>query len=514
MRNRQNQKQKLSYDQIDAVFSSMVEGMVIQDPTGKVLFFNQAALDCLAVTADQLLGKEPCDPSWNPVFEDGTVVSPDQHPATVAQRTGIAQRNVVIGASRPDGELRWFSASAVPLFKSEDHRTEPYQVVITFRDVTEEHRSREIIEQKEREVSTVLDTMPVMVAYWDSQLQNVLANRRYGEVFGIDPKSIKGKNLVDVIGQDLYDASEVFLTAALRGERNTFELELPRADGAIQPSLVSYVPDVRNGTVHGFFTLVTDVTELKRLEAERRDLESKFLIASKMSALGEMAAGIAHEINNPLAIINCKTSILQTRLEKGIIDPLKINSDLETIGSTVERIARTVRGLLAFSRNTDAESTAATNVQKLIEDTLDLCREKLKNRGVDLRLEVEPTSYIDCRPNQISQILINLINNACDAIEGQEQPWLKISVESHPGALAIRVTDSGKPLSQEIAAKIMNPFFTTKEVGKGTGLGLSISKGLAESHGGTLTFDEQSKNTAFVLELPKVQKPAESRKAA
>ena len=282
----------------------------------------------------------------------------------------------------------------------------------------------------------------------------------------------------------------------IRGETWQGEIRNRRKDGTyywVNSTLAPF--RTNNSGDQGYIAIRFDVTAEK-------ESQQKMIQNSKMSSLGEMAGGIAHEINNPLAIISGKTRQLLRMMQNGSGDLEKLAEGLTMIDSTSERIARIIRGLRSFSRNADNDPLVLTPVSHLIEETLELCRERFSNHGVKLDAVSTADIWIECRPVQIVQILVNLLNNAHDAVEIHEQKWVTIETLKHDNKVQIIVTDSGNGISQEILDKIMDPFFTTKEVGKGTGLGLSISKGIAEQHHGQLWYQPRSGNTAFVLELP------------
>ena len=248
---------------------------------------------------------------------------------------------------------------------------------------------------------------------------------------------------------------------------------------------------------------------LKFLYHDLERSQTANIYSSKMAALGEMASGVAHEINNPLAVIHLRAQLLKAQLESKTIDFSQAEQSLDSIEGTVTRINRIVKGLLAFARKSDGTPFKPVPLRQIIENTLDLCHEKLKNEGIDLRIqEISIGLEIECRSVEISQILLNLINNACDATADQAERWIAIQVNDQGKDIKISVTDSNKGIPTEIREKMFQPFFTTKEVGKGTGLGLSLSKGIAESHQGFLRLDEDSVNTRFVFTIPKIQKPS------
>ncbi|MFN9066485.1 MAG: ATP-binding protein, partial [Bdellovibrionales bacterium] len=234
-----------------------------------------------------------------------------------------------------------------------------------------------------------------------------------------------------------------------------------------------------------------------------REMELKMLHSSQLASLGEMAGGVAHEINNPLAIIKSKSDLLKIMVEKGNLDPERLKESLQKISVTVDRIAKIVKSLRTFSRDSDKDTYEIIDIDKLIQDSTDLCFERFKNHKVQLILENNGKISLSCRAIQIGQVILNLLNNSFDAVYETENPWVRVQYKHlNPDLIEISVTDSGLGIPADIVTRMMNPFFTTKEIGKGTGLGLSISKGLIEAHGGRLYYDETSKNTRFVIELP------------
>lgn len=242
---------------------------------------------------------------------------------------------------------------------------------------------------------------------------------------------------------------------------------------------------------------------LKSLDEER----ARSAAAARLKALGEMSAGVAHEVNNPLAIINGRAMILEGKLQKfeGRLTQDEIAELTELslgIQKTVMRASRIVKALRTLSR--EAGSSSIFNFNTCIEDTLFLCNERFTHNGIKLTIEnnlPDDFTYIGDQV-QISQVLVNLLSNSFDAIVGSSSPWVTLSTKIENNELLISVKDSGKGIAKEIRDKIFQPFYTTKEIGKGTGLGLSLAKTTIEQHGGKLVYDESSANTCFIIHLP------------
>lgn len=230
------------------------------------------------------------------------------------------------------------------------------------------------------------------------------------------------------------------------------------------------------------------------------------LNASKMSALGEMAGGIAHEINTPLAIIGMKTEQLKESIEENDLNTEDLISSLELINRTTKRIAKIVSGLRFFARDGTNLPVAKVNLDSIIEETLSFCSEKMHIGNIKLtvnRTYLNDNIFLECRAVEISQVLFYLINNANDAISTLTEKWIQLNVIENVETVEINIIDSGPGIPKELQDQIMLPFFTTKEVGKGTGLGLSISRGIINSHLGNFFIDNSCVNTKFVIILPK-----------
>lgn len=362
------------------------------------------------------------------------------------------------------------------------------------RDVT---REREM-ERDLKQILAALDRSAI-VAITDKKGKILSANQKFVELSGYSLEELIGKDhrIVNSGAHGKEFIRDLWQTI-LAGKVWNGELQNRRKNG--EPYWVQtcisplYDP---SGEIERFIAIRIDVTA-------RKTAEAKMLNSAKLASLGEMAAGVAHEVNNPLAIIHGKCDQLIDRLQQGSLGneaPDRDLKDLKKIAETSQRIARIVRALLSFSRDFKVGAFAPVNVRSIIEDSLELCRERFKNHGVELRLRIDGDFVIDCQPIQIGQVMLNLLNNAFDAVQGLDERWVEVFLARQGSAIVIAVTDSGAGIPRETAVKLMQPFFTTKEVGKGTGLGLSISKGIVEQHGGQLLYDQASKNTRFVVEL-------------
>jgi two-component system CheB/CheR fusion protein len=248
---------------------------------------------------------------------------------------------------------------------------------------------------------------------------------------------------------------------------------------------------------------IVDIHERKMAEQTLQVEQTKMIHSARMASIGEMAAGIAHEINNPLTILKGRMSSIYQMLEEKDLTEEKVGLIAQKIDGTVDRISAIIKGLRNFSRDSENDSIKSITVGELVQDTFDFCQKRLENDGIVLRQEIsDPDLELRCRTIQVSQVLLNLIQNSRDAIWGTKDPWIKVQTWKTAEWVCIAVVDSGLGIPKDKREKIFEPFFTTKEIGKGTGLGLSLSRELIENNGGSLALDIESKNTKFIVSLP------------
>lgn len=297
----------------------------------------------------------------------------------------------------------------------------------------------------------------------------------------------------------------------LLGTRETYQLEKRyiHKNGTLIYALlsVSLIRDKDNFPLF-FISQIQDLTELKKSQVNLH-------ATAKMVALGEMAAGIAHEINNPLTIINLHSRALDQLVKEPELDRTMMSNFTTKINDTIKRISSIVSSLRKFSA--DSSKCAPFEdylLSSIVEDAVGLCTEKFRSAGVTLNIDVPKDLELECNPLDLSQVLINLINNAFYAIKDSDVKEISIGAYEANGSISINVMDSGPGIPSEIRGKLLDPFFTTKPIGQGTGLGLSISKNIVQLHQGELYLDDESNKTNFVVKLPRKQDQLRRRSEA
>lgn len=269
----------------------------------------------------------------------------------------------------------------------------------------------------------------------------------------------------------------------------------------VQTTIVPFLDP--EGRPYQYLSIRQDITALKEAEQMILDQQSKLVASSKLSALGELSAALTHEINNPLGVILGRAEMIKKLLaqpEPKLESIAQMVDAIETTGRRIEKIMRTVR---ALSHGGESEPLQRLSVKALIDSALDIVGARLRNSGIRLELALhDPDRAVECRSTEIFQILINLINNAHDAVANTDAPWVRVSSNDQNGGVRISVTDSGPGIPAQVREKLFQPFFTTKQIGVGTGLGLTISHSLATRNGARLWLDETADHTCFSLSLP------------
>ncbi len=246
---------------------------------------------------------------------------------------------------------------------------------------------------------------------------------------------------------------------------------------------------------------------LSRENARAEDLleeqRARSFSSAKFAALGEMATGIGHEINNPMTVIGIAAGRLRRMIEKNEATGDEILSRLSLIQKSLSRIVSIVDAMKNFSREANKDPVSEESLNRIIDETLTFCTERFKNHNVRLDLVVPGEVRVGCKAVQVSQVLLNLLNNAHDAIAELPEKWIRLEVREEDRHVVLSVTDSGPGIPPEVRENMFRPFYTTKPVGKGTGLGLSLSRKMIQDHDGTLELDGASAHTKFVVTLPK-----------
>lgn len=402
----------------------------------------------------------------------------------------------------PNRTVRWVTLTGTPIYANEKI-TGAHGLIKDISDQKELQTTLENEVYKSEQYRQMLDSFAI-VAQTDLKGRITYVNDKFCELSQYSREELIGKDhRILNSGHHPKSFFRTLWSRLRRGKSWHGEIKNKAKDGSYYwvDSYLTPIKD-KNGIMTGFMAMRIDITKQKEMKEIIKEERQRATVSNQLASVGEMSAGIVHEINNPLSIIAGMNALLPKRIgnEEGI---LKIN---QSINNAVERISHIINGLKRLSHKGKQQEREIIPLIDLLEDSLSFIRESLNYRHIDFELGDMPIDVVlECHEVEISQVLLNLVNNARDAILELDPPekWIKVEFENKPETIEIRVVDSGPGIPDEIQDKIMEQFFTTKKVGKGTGLGLSLSNRIIVDHGGKLYLDKDATHTTFVIELPK-----------
>ncbi|MDH7472627.1 MAG: GAF domain-containing protein [Anaerolineae bacterium] len=357
------------------------------------------------------------------------------------------------------------------------------------------------LQTRMRELQSILDHAPLAIALLDTELRYLLVNKFAEEKEGYTLSEIKGKRCHEV-RQQAQPCSECAALLSLRtGEVHRWEGEL--YPGYIIEETCVPIKDEQDH-LQGILSIRQDVTE-------RRRLQTQLLQSERLSAVGQLVSGVAHELNNPLTSIMGYAELVQRDTDVSEIT----KADLRKIYEQAERSAHIVRKLLTFARQY-APAWEKTDINSTIEKTLDLLTYQLEVDNIHVIHDLDPSlPYTQADVHQLQQVFLNIINNAHQAMKkahGRGTLTVRTRTMGEGKTILISFTDDGPGIPPNIINRIFDPFFTTKDVGEGTGLGLSICYGIVTEHGGRIWAEsEPGRGATFFVELPVVKSREEVR---
>jgi len=369
-------------------------------------------------------------------------------------------------------------------------------VVIYAERLTESVRLRRTVSEQENLISALFEQSPVGLNLCTLDGVWLRSNPSFLSIIGYTEEEATGLTYWQLTPRR-YDADEAAQLELLRtaGHYGPYEKEFIRKDGHLVPVRLTGFLVEREGVSY-IWSLIEDLTAQRALETRLEEEQIKAIHTSKLATMGEMAAGFAHEINNPLGIIDAYAYTLAGAVQDN--DAAHVEEALTAIRSATARAGAIVHGLRRFARERDDETDVP--VSGFVEDALTLCRARIRTHDVALETDVQTTATVRGHAIELAQVLVNLLNNACDAVRDMPDGWIQLTARDRGDVVEIRVTDSGPGIPDDV--DVFRAFFTTKPVGGGTGLGLSISRAIVERHRGQLTLERRAPTT-FLVELPK-----------
>ena len=379
----------------------------------------------------------------------------------------------------------------------------PVEAVGLWLDVTEATLAAEQVKQSEERYRILVEDSPAMICRYLPDLTLTFGNRPLATYLELTPEQLPGVDL----GSWLSDE-----------QRAAFQQRLSQLSPA-SPVSTAEISLQLPGREHAWWVWsdrgvfdehgqLIEVQAVGRDNTEVRRSQMQLTQSAKMATLGEMATGLAHEINQPLNVMRMAIVNVLKRLSNGDVQVDYLQDKLNRIDAQVQRAARVVDHMRVFGRRSEIEAQPF-NPAQAVEGTLSLLGEGMRGKGVDLRIseidfEVQVRGFVD----QLEQVLINLLVNARDALLSKREanrdfnPWISVSAEHDERAVRLWVEDNGGGIDPRLLERIFEPFFTTKPIGVGTGLGLSVSYGIVDNMGGHLSVSNAAEGARFCIELP------------
>ncbi len=354
------------------------------------------------------------------------------------------------------------------------------------------------VRERERLWRVLTETSPVGVFLTNAAHKITYINSRFSAITGLTLEEVQDGKLRELIAPEdkerVYKSWKLFLDRGLNSFEETYRLEKRNELCHVSSHAVPIKTDA--GEIVGYMGTLQDLSDLHRNQ-------TALAAASRLSSLGMMAGGIAHEINTPLAVIGGKADLLLKLLDSADFDRAVAQGHVQKIIHTVHKIAKIIKGLSSISRDPSAEEPVIFGLNDVVAETIEICEKRFQTHGIEIRRTgvLPQQTNVWGRPVQLGQVLLNLLNNSFDAVKNRPEKWVELRFTVLEKIVKLEVIDSGIKVSEDIQEKLFHPFFTTKKVGEGTGLGLSISRSIIERSGGKLYFDQKPKNTTFVIEL-------------
>ncbi len=472
---------KQSEESLKAYLESAPDGIYINNLKGTFLYGNKKAEEILGYKREELIGKSFLKLKILPakyLAKAGKLLTL----SAMGRQTGPDEFEM----RRKDGSHVWVEINTTSIKQQES------TVVIGFvRDITERKQTEERIKRAAEEWRTTFDSITDFVSICDKDFRLTRVNKAFADLVKKKPAELIGKHCYELF----HGTNEPIPNCP---HEKTIKTKKPVMAEYFEPHLGIHL-EVVTSPIFDEKGKVTASVHVARDITERKKMEEQLIVTDRLASIGELASGIAHELNNPLTSVIGFSDLL---LDKGVPDDIK--EDLSIINKEAKRTAGVVKGLLTFARE-HPEEKQPVDINKVVQEVLELraYEQKVNNIQVNTNFAAD-LPEITADGFQLHQVFTNIVINAEHfMIEAHKRGNLTITTERIGDVIRASFADDGPGIAKENLGHLFDPFFTTKEVGKGTGLGLSICHGIITAHGGKIyAKSKPGKGATFVVELP------------
>lgn len=470
------------------------DALVITDAEFRILVWNEAAEKLYGWTAAEVIG---CN---------GVTLFKTEFPDLdkAAMLLAIREQGYFRGEcvqSCKDGSRVHIEADSTVL-KGDDGAITGYLSIN--RDITQRKQVEALVAAQKNFLTELTDNLPGLIGFWDKDERCGFANRHYREWFGRDPKGLIGLHIRELLGEEVYLKNLPYIRAALAGESQIFERDLPNPEGGVRHCLAQYVPHSQNGHILGFFVLVSDITKQKRIETELRQAKDAAERASQ--AKGEFLAAMSHEIRTPMnGVLGMMHALGDTRLDAKQADLVK------TMLQSGDLLLNVINDILDFTKIEAGKLDVQIGefaLAPVLQEAMETFKVSVAAKGLALTLECSglETALVRADRARMKQVILNLVGNA---VKFTEAGTITLRMTDSEQALLVEVIDTGIGIPPDKFERIFQRFgqadtSASRQFG-GTGLGLAISKRLMEWMGGEIGFESTfGHGSNFWCRVPKV----------
>jgi len=480
--------------QLSNIFNSATHAaIIVTDFSGKIIMFDKGAANLFGYTPEEAKDRHLPELTFSKEDQNSHFF---EHIVERVRIEGWAEERLF----RQHKSGRLFPAiSAITCLK---HFTDQCEGILEITlDVPSLSKLEKELKSSKSFLENILASSIDAVVTTDIKGHITYVNRAFKELIGLPGHQIIGKHISLYYKDGIDQARRIMDKLRQFGRMRDYEFDIKVEDRIVPIRTSDTLLYDDCGEIVGTMGVFQDITARKKLSEKLSATQAELIQAVKMRALGDLVTGVAHEINNPLMASDTFLYLLERETE----DNPELKKRVLLLKECNRKIERIVKKLKEFSRHSEFEFTAM-EVNDAVSSVLAITRQQFLNQGIELDLRLsESLPRVWCDKNQIEQVLLNLMSNARDAMEGSSQKVLTVQTDLRQKGqqVEIKVTDSGVGMTAEQIEQIFNPFFTTKDSDKSIGLGLSISYQIIDAHQGKIEVkSELNKGTTFIVSLP------------